>query len=136
MKYIKLAKPISILDIETFSMAQLSSSLLFLERTQKSALRYKDISWLYSRSSSVGLVIFVCENMFIQNAIEGRLRYLGIAELWDRVALTQAKIWRENPSAAPLQLGNKTIRLSEICERRKPDEIALSVARRGPMGAF
>jgi len=110
------------------------SFALEYERTQKSALRYKDILWLYSRSSSVGLVIFICENMFIQNAIEGRLRYLGIAELWDRVALTQAKMWRENPSLAPLQLGNKTIRLAEICERRKPEEVALSLARRGPMG--
>lgn len=101
------------------------SFALEYERTQKSTLRYKDILWLYSRSSALGLVIFICENQFIQNAIEGRIRYLGMPELWDRIALTQAKMWRENPSTAPLQLGRKTIRLAEICERPRNAEIAL-----------
>lgn len=95
------------------------------ERTLKSTQRYKDILWLYSRSGALGLVIFVCENQTIQNAIEGRMRFLGIPELWDRVALTQAKDWQGDPAAAPLRLGSKTIRLEEICERPMKPKLAL-----------
>ncbi len=88
------------------------------ERTPKGMQRYKNILWLYSRSDATGLVIFICENKFIRNAIEGRLKYLNIPSLWDRVALAMAADWRDSPLTAPLTIGTKTITLEQICERQ------------------
>ena len=98
------------------------------ERTRKSSLRYKDILWLYGRSDSVGMVIFVCENKFIREAIEGRLRYLNMANLFDRVALAQSADWHRDPATAPLQVGSSTITLGEICDKVAQRKMTLSIA--------
>ena len=98
------------------------------ERTRKSNDRYKDILWLYSRSSMFGMVIFVCENELIQSAIEGRIKYLNIASLWDRIAIARADDWHSNPAKAPLRLENKIITLGEICEKGESKKIAATIA--------
>jgi len=91
------------------------------ERTRKSAIRYKDILWLYSRSDSFAMILFIVESQAIQKMIEGRLSYLRIVNLFDRVAFTSVDEWRKSPGDAPIQLGRKIISLRGLCQARKTD---------------
>lgn len=85
------------------------------ERTQKSSTRYKDILWLYSSRSNLGMVLFICESSTIEKTIEGRMKYLGIPELFHRVAFVSSLDWTTNPSEARIRYGDKVISLKKIC---------------------
>lgn len=91
------------------------------ERTRKAVTRYKDILWLYSRSDSFAMILFVVENQTIQKLIEGRMNFLRITNLYDRVAFVLADDWRKRPADAPIQLGTKVITLRGICQMRRSD---------------
>lgn len=85
------------------------------ERTRKSPIRYKDILWLYGRAAdSMSAVIFVCKNLTIENTILGRMKYLKLPELWDRVALTQADQWHKDPAGAAIRLNGRVFTLRQI----------------------
>lgn len=84
------------------------------ERTRKSALRYKDILWLYSLKDSISVVLFVCENLAIEEAIKARLKHLRQTALWNRVALSQAKDWQKNPADAPIRLDGNVFTFREL----------------------
>jgi len=101
------------------------------ERTRKSALRYKDILWLYSLQASISVVIFVCENQAIEEVIKGRLKYLRQAALWNRVAISQAKDWQKSPADAPIRLDGNAFTLRELGQshaRTMANDVAAIIA--------
>ncbi|MGK5089408.1 hypothetical protein WDW86_17800 [Bdellovibrionota bacterium FG-2] len=101
------------------------------ERTGKSALRYKDILWLYSRMDSMNLVIFVCENLALEAMILGRLKHLRQPVLWNRVALTQSKDWQKGPTDAPIRLDGNTFTIRELAQQQMPpkaNDLAATIA--------
>ncbi len=96
------------------------------ERTMKSAGRYRDALWLYSKMNSFAMILFVCENLAIENALKRRLQYMKLPDLWGRVAFAKVSDWRENPSEAPIGLGDKIVRLKDLgknkCDNSKASE--------------
>lgn len=87
------------------------------ERTRKSPVRYKDILWLYSRSDTMSLVLFICENKTIENTILGRMKYLRVASLWNTIGLTQASDWTFDPATAPIRLNHRVVTLKDLCQK-------------------
>ena len=108
--------PDAILKINAFGKDR--TIALEYERTQKSSVRYKDILWLYSSKSDLGMVLFICEGTAIEKTIVGRMKYLAIAELYNRVALVQAEEWKNDPLNAPIRYGGKVITLNQICQKQ------------------
>lgn len=95
------------------------------ERTMKSAGRYRDTLWLYSRMDSFSMTLFICENLAIQNALKRRLQYMKLPELWGRVAFCKVFQWKQSPADAPIELGDKVIVLRDLC-RPKSKELVVS----------
>jgi hypothetical protein len=71
---------------------------------------------------SMQVVIFVCENLAIEKTILGRLKYLRLPVLWNRVALTQTQDWQKNPADAPIRLDGNAFTLRELGQSREPSK--------------
>jgi len=85
------------------------------ERTRKSPQRYRDILWLYSKMDSLWMVLFVCETETIHSMIKRQLHHLGQPLLNNRVAFTNAELWKKAPGSAPIELADKSFTLNQLC---------------------
>ena len=103
--------------LKVWALGQERTFALEYERMRKASLRYKDILWAYSRTESLGMVIFICDSDAIKKTIKGRLQHLRLPDLWSRVAFTDAKDWIKNPSEAIIELGNQRLTLRSLCQR-------------------
>lgn len=102
--------------MKVWALGQERTFALEYERTRKASLRYKDILWAYSRTDSLGMVIFICDCEAIKKTIKGRLQHLRLPDLWSRIAFTDAKDWIKNPSEAIIELGDQRLTLRSLCQ--------------------
>jgi hypothetical protein len=91
------------------------TTALEYEATRKAHSRYKAILRAYAGMSDLSMVLFVCRNEAIQNAVESCLKSLEGTQLARRVAFVDAEAWVDDPARAPIKIRSGTIRLGEVC---------------------
>lgn len=101
------------------------------ERSLKSASRYKDILWLYSKASNIDVVIFVCKDKLIENTIRGRLNFLRNLTLFKKVGFVDAHEWIKGPETATIHFHSVSNTLENLClkiEKNYANDVAAKVA--------
>lgn len=94
---------------------QMVTIALEYERTGKTYSRYKNILMQYEALSNIELVIFICEDQSIKNRILKALKDIGGQRLQSRLGVVDVELWKNNPILAPIQIGQKRIRLGDVC---------------------
>ena len=61
------------------------------------------------------MVLFVYETEAIHSMIKRQLHHLGQPLLNNRVAFTNAELWKKAPGSAPIELADKSFTLNQLC---------------------
>ncbi len=97
------------------------------ERSLKSASRYKDILWLYSKANNIDVVVYICKDKLIENTIRGRLTFLRNLTLFKKIGFVDALDWSRNPEDAVINFHNTSLTLKNLNQRKiKNDDIAIA----------
>jgi len=101
------------------------------ERTLKAASRYKDILWLYSKTSNIDVVIYICKDKLIENTIKGRLNFIRNLALYKKIGFVDANEWQKNPESAVIEFNSASNTLGNLSQKKlkkTASELAANVA--------
>jgi hypothetical protein len=84
------------------------------ERTSKSSRRYRDKLWSYSQSSSIWVVIFICESDGIRSAIKRQMSFLSSPLLDGKIGFVLRTSWIRGPADAPIALENQNFSIRSL----------------------